>query len=89
MKEDIMLEDILGSKNKIKILRILINHEVVSFSELRKRIGLNHSILKAYLKIFAKAGIVKEYEVSRFKIYRLRREDPRVKCIIKLFKIWG
>jgi len=88
MNPKVMLEDIIGSRNKVKILRILASHELISFSELRKRIGLNYNALKKYLNTLIRAGILKEYEISKFKIYKLRREDRRVKHIIELFKVW-
>lgn len=88
MAEKLLLEDVLGARNKIKLLRLLINNDLISFSEIRKKLGLNHVTLKEYLNMLIEAGIVKEYEISRFRIYSIRKEDPRVKSIIMLFKTW-
>jgi len=88
MESQVLLEDIIGAKNKVKLLRLLIKNELISFSEIRKKLGLNHSVLKEYLNTLEKAGIVRVYKVSRFRIYGLRKDNPKVRYLIKLFEVW-
>ncbi len=86
---NIAIEDVLGTKNKIKILKLLVKHKVISFSELKKRIKLNHTTLKKYLKELEKAGIIREHEINHFRIYSISRKNPRARLIEQLFKYWN
>lgn len=85
---NIPIEDILGTKSKIKILKLLVSRKIVSFSEIKKQVRLNHITLKKYLRDLEKAGIIREHEVNRFKIYSMSEENPRAKLIEQLFKYW-
>lgn len=82
------IEDILGTRNKIRLLRLIVKYRVVSFSEIRKKIRLNHTTLKKYLSELVRAGIIKEHEINRFRIYSLIYKNPRVKLIVDLFEHW-
>ena len=84
----ISLEEILGARNKIRMLKLFIKKDLLTFSELRRSVKLNYNTLKMYLKKLIKAGIIKEHEISRFKIYELNRNDPKVRLLVSLFEIW-
>ncbi|MHA1589285.1 MAG: winged helix-turn-helix domain-containing protein [Candidatus Njordarchaeales archaeon] len=85
----ISLEDILGARNKIRMLKLFIKREFITFSELRRAVRLNYNTLKEYIKTLVDAGIIKEYEISRFRIYELNKDDPKVQSLVYLFKVWG
>jgi len=85
---NIPIENILGTKSKIKILKLLVNHRVISFSEIKKQIRLNHTTLKKYLRELERAGIIKEHEINRFRIYSMSKKNPRAKLIEQLIKYW-
>ena len=85
---NIPIENILGTKSKIKILKLLVNHKVISFSEIKKQIRLNHTTLKKYLRELERAGIIKEHEINRFRIYSMSKKNPRAKLIEQLIKYW-
>ncbi|MHA1616503.1 MAG: winged helix-turn-helix domain-containing protein [Candidatus Njordarchaeales archaeon] len=84
----ISLEEILGARNKIRMLKLFIKKDLLTFSELRRSVKLNYNTLKMYLKKLIEAGIIKEHEISRFKIYELNRNDPKVRLLVSLFEIW-
>ncbi len=88
MKEDASIENIFGTKNKVKLLKLLVDQEIISFSEIRKHIHLNHTVLKKYLADLKHAGIIREYEINRFKIYSISHKNKRARLIIQLFKQW-
>jgi len=84
----IQIEEILGSKNKIKLIKLFLEHEIVPLSYIRKRININYRDLKSYLSNLIRAEIIKEYDADGIKIYELNQENPKVKLLRELFKEW-
>ncbi|MEM1537303.1 MAG: winged helix-turn-helix domain-containing protein [Candidatus Nezhaarchaeales archaeon] len=86
-----MIEEILSSKGRVKILKVLIDHAELNISEIVKRSDLNHSTTNAHLKELKKFGIVDEKRFGRVRIFRLKLEDPRVQALkttFETFKIY-
>jgi DNA-binding transcriptional ArsR family regulator len=82
------IEDVLSSKGKIKILKILTHYEELNISEIVRRAQLNHATVTQHLDYFKAVGIVEEKTFGRIKIYRLSPEDAKVKVIRDLMESW-
>jgi DNA-binding transcriptional ArsR family regulator len=82
------IEDVLSSKGKIKILKILTHYEELNISEIVRRAQLNHATVTQHLDYFKTVGIVEEKTFGRIKIYRLSPEDAKVKVIRDLIEFW-
>ena len=82
------IEEVLSSKGKIKILKILTNYEELNISEIVRRAQLNHATVSQHLNYFKTVGIVQEKAFGRIKIYRLSPEDAKVKVIRDLMESW-
>ena len=82
------IEEVLSSKGKIKILKILTHCDELNISEIVRRAQLNHATVTQHLDYFKSIGIVQEKAFGRIKIYRLSPEDAIVKVIRDLVESW-
>lgn len=81
-----MIEEVLSSKGRVKILKILIDHGELNISEIVKRSELNHSTASTHLGELKRFGMVDEKRFGRVRIFRLRLEDPRVQALKSAFE---
>ena len=86
--ERMTVEQVLSSKGRIKILKILAEAGELNISEIAKRAKLNHTTTLAHLLDLKKAGLVEEKTFGRIRIFRLREEDPRTKALKHLFEVF-
>lgn len=82
------IEEILSSKGRIKILKVLSRSSELNISEICRQVGLNHTSTKLHLQILIKSGLVEEKVFGRIKIYRYRIEDMRARALKNLLEIW-
>ena len=88
VKENFNIENLLGSKARIKILKILaINHEL-SISQIIKKSRLNHTSVKSHLNYLKSLNLIQEKVFGRIKIYRYKTENIRAKSLKKFIEIW-
>lgn len=85
MESEISIEYLLGSKNKIKLLRILIKNKEAPMSLLRKNVNMKYGALKRFLQDLVNAGILQEFDLGFTKIYKTNFEDKRIKALKELF----
>ena len=81
------IEEVLSSKGKIKILKILTLCKELNISEIVRRAQLNHATVTQHLDYFKNVGIVAEKVFGRIKIYLLT-EDIKVRVIRDLIEFW-
>ncbi|MGC8936372.1 MAG: ArsR/SmtB family transcription factor [Candidatus Methanomethylicaceae archaeon] len=79
------LEDILSSKGRIKVLKVLAEKGELNISDITRRANLNHATASSHLRSLCELGIVEEKRFGRIRIFRLKREDPRAWAIQTLF----
>jgi len=84
---ELSIEYILGSKNKVRLLRLILSNKEVPMSVIRKRINMKYSYLKKFLSDLVKAGILEEFDVGITKVYKANLNDPRVRALRELFSI--
>jgi DNA-binding transcriptional ArsR family regulator len=82
------IEEVLSSKGKIKILKILTHFDELNISEIVRRAQLNHATVTQHLDYFKAIGIVEEKAFGRIKIFRLSPDDAKVKVIRDLVESW-
>ncbi len=81
-----MIEDFLGSKGKIKILKVLAKYGQVNITSLVKLTGLRYSLVRKHLHELIDAGYVEEINIGRTRIYSLRYDNPRLLLVLDLIK---
>ncbi len=84
----IELEEVFGSKSRIRVLKILITYGTVPLSYIRKNVNMNYRDLKHFLMRLKEAGIIKEYDIGGVKIYELNKENKRTKLLQEIFQKW-
>jgi len=82
------IEDILSSKGRILILKILAEMDELNISAIARGANLNHTVTTQHLEFLIKAGLVQEKRFGRIKIFRYRIEDIKARSLKKLFEIW-
>ncbi|HDI07488.1 MAG TPA: ArsR family transcriptional regulator [Candidatus Bathyarchaeota archaeon] len=82
------VEEVLSSKGKLRILKVLAEVGRLHISEIAKRAGLNHTTAANHLEFLESHGLVSHKRFGRIRIYQLNEKDPRVAAIKKLFEVW-
>lgn len=85
---DYTVENLLGSKARVKILKLLAKNEELSISQIIRGTKLNHTSVKYHLAYLKSNDLVQEKIFGRIKIYRYRFEDLRAKSLGKFIEIW-
>jgi len=88
-KKKFTIEDVLGSKGKIKILKVLAAKGESNISDVMRRARVNYSTIDNHMADLVEAGIVEETDFGRIRILRLRVEVPKVHAIKTMFEIWN
>ncbi|MEX2703521.1 MAG: ArsR/SmtB family transcription factor [Candidatus Baldrarchaeia archaeon] len=86
--EKLQIENILSSRGRVKIIKVLAKEEELNISEIVKRVRLNHSTVAQHLGYLCKVGIIQEKTFGRIRIYRLKTENAKVRALKTLFSLW-
>jgi len=82
------LEEVIGSRNKIKILRFLSQNRDWQFnlSEISKKAGLDKGALSRLVKSLEKAGAIEVKRSGKLLLFRLNEGNKAIaKYVIPLF----
>jgi DNA-binding transcriptional ArsR family regulator len=85
----IPIEEILSSKGRIKIIRMLLKNGELNISEIVKLTKLNHNSVVQHLDLLKRAGFVYEKDFGRIRIYHIRNENLIVKAMRSLISLWS
>jgi len=86
--EKLQIENILSSRGRVKIIKLLAKEEELNISEIVKKVRLNHSTVVQHLEYLCKVGIVQEKTFGRIRIYRLKSENAKVRALKTFFSLW-
>ena len=82
------IEDVLSSKGRVKILRILSEIGELNISEIARRAGLNYATTNHHLQVLENYKLVRHKTFGRIRIFRYNEENPRARMIKKLIEFW-
>ena len=82
------IEDLLGSKARIKILKVLALHEELNISLIISMTKLNHSIVLKHLNLLKSFNLIQEKKFGRIRIYRYKFENIKARSLKKFIEIW-
>lgn len=88
IEEDYNIENLLGSRARIKILKLLAKNKELSISQIIRDTNLNHTSVKYHLTYLKSNNLVQEKIFGRIKIYRYKFENVRAKSLSKFIEIW-
>ena len=88
IEENYSIENLLGSRARVKILKLLAKNKEMSISQIIKSAKLNHTSVKYHLAYLKSYNLVQEKIFGRIKIYRYKFENIRAKSLGKFIEIW-
>ncbi len=83
-----LIEDLLGSRARVKILKMLALNEELTISLIIKKAKLNHASATKHLRYLMDVGLVQEKKFGRIKIYRYKLENIKARSFRAFLKIW-
>ena len=83
-----LIEDILGSRARVKILKALALNEELTISLIIKKTNLNYSNVKTHLNRLKNLDLIQEKKFGRIKIYRFRIENIKARSLKTFIDIW-
>ena len=87
-KKRYSIEDLLGSKARIKILKTLAINNELNISLIISETKLNHSNVIKHLNILKSFNLIQEKKFGRIKIYRYKTENIKARSLKKFIEIW-
>ena len=82
------VEEVLSSKGRVKILRILTEIGELNISEIARRAGLNYATTNRHLGVLEEQGLVRHKRFGRIRIFRFNEENQRAELIRRLMESW-
>ncbi len=82
------IEDLLGSRARIKILKMLALNNELNISLIITKTNLNHTIVLKHLNFLKRTNLVQEKKFGRIKIYRYKNENVKARYLKKFIEIW-
>ena len=83
-----LIEDLFGSRARVKILKELALKEELNISLIIKKTKLNHAGVKKHLRYLLDVGLVQEKKFGRIRIYRFKLENIKARSFLKFLRIW-
>ncbi|MHA1344885.1 MAG: winged helix-turn-helix domain-containing protein [Candidatus Heimdallarchaeaceae archaeon] len=87
-RERFAVEDVLSSRGRVRILKLLAELDELNISAISRNINLNHSAVKEHLKFLCKAGLIREKKFGRILIYQYDNENILATSLKQLFAVW-
>ncbi|GAH07764.1 unnamed protein product, partial [marine sediment metagenome] len=72
IEENYNIENLLGSRARVKILKLLAKNKEMSISQIIRDAKLNHTSVKYHLACLKSYNLVQEKIFGRIKIYRYK-----------------
>jgi DNA-binding transcriptional ArsR family regulator len=83
------IEDVLSSRGRVKILRILVEIGELNISEIARRAGLNYATTNQHLEALENYGLVQHKKFGRIRIFRFNEANSRAKMIKEMMEAWA
>ncbi len=87
-EEKLKIENLLGSRARVKILKVLALNQELSITQIIKFTKLNHASVKCHLDYLKSYKLIQEKIFGRIKIYRYKFENIRAKSLKTFIDIW-
>lgn len=82
------IEEVLGCKTRLKILKILFQVGELNVSEIARRLGANHKATLTHLKILENEGILQHKTFGRIRIYRFNEGSRKARIVKNFIEEW-
>ncbi|MEJ2250949.1 MAG: winged helix-turn-helix domain-containing protein [Candidatus Lokiarchaeota archaeon] len=82
------IEEILGSKPRVKILKLLAENDELNISAIIKKTRLNHNSTLRHLKKLKDLNLIQEKRFGRIRIFRFKKENVKAMSFKRFMEIW-
>jgi len=82
------IEELLSSRGRVKILRILAEEKETNITQITKKSMLNHSAAVSHLNKLVKAGLASEKRFGKIRIFKFQDENPVAQKVVELLETW-
>ena len=83
-----LLEDLLGSRARVKILKSLAINEELTISLIISKTRLNYSCVLKHLNYLKMKNLIQEKNFGRIKIFRYKLENLKARSFKNFMEIW-
>jgi len=82
------IEDVFGSRLRVKILKILAQMGELNVSKIARRLGVNYTTTRQHLKILEEEGILQHKVYGRIRLYRFNEHSPKAEAVQEFMEAW-
>ncbi len=82
------LEEVLSSKSRMKILKLIYQLGQLNVSDIARRLKLNFVSTSKHLKLLESEGILQERTYGRVRMYRFNEGSAKAKALQNLLDVW-
>jgi len=83
-----LIEEIFGSKARVKILKTLAKNSELTISLIINKTKLNYSNVMKHLNHLKNLDLIQEKKFGRIKIYRYKIENIKARSLKKFIDVW-
>lgn len=83
-----LIEDLLGSRPRVKILKVLAINKELNISSIIKKANLNHKNAIKHLNYLKEVNMIQQKNFGRIKIFRFKQENLKAKSFKNFLEIW-
>ena len=76
-----LIEDLLGSRARVKILKTLAKNDELTISLIIKKTKLNYNCVLKHLNFLKLQNLIQEKKFGRIKIFRYKSENIKAKSL--------
>ncbi|MFX1377766.1 MAG: winged helix-turn-helix domain-containing protein [Promethearchaeota archaeon] len=88
LKNKNLIEDLLGSRARVKILKILAKFDELTISLIITKTRLNYSCVLKHLNFLILHNLIQEKKFGRIKIFRFKLENMKARSLKNFIEIW-
>jgi len=82
------LEDVLCSKTRIRILKVMVRLGRLNVSTVAKMMRINYCASLKHLEILENAGLLQRTDYGRLRLYRFNENSMVSKALSRVLEIW-
>jgi DNA-binding transcriptional ArsR family regulator len=83
-----LIEDLLGSRARVKILKCLVINEELTISLIISKTKLNYSCVLRHLNYLKMNNLIQEKKFGRIKIFRYKLENLKARSFKNFMEVW-
>ncbi len=83
-----LIEDLLGSRARVKILKVLAINEELTISLIISKTRLNYSCVIKHITYLKMINLIQEKKFGRIKIFRFKLENVKARSFKNFLEIW-